>query len=93
MGRLENDASNNSSIVTCTRCRSNVFTESLPSNHRRIHIQTHRLKEEMYEVSSGSMMYIPSSIKIVSGIQTLIGGIHVDIYKQTHTHTHSKVIS
>jgi hypothetical protein len=27
----------------CIGCRDNVFTEPLPNNDRRIHIQTHRL--------------------------------------------------
>jgi hypothetical protein len=38
------------------------------------------------EMGSGAMMYIPSFIKIGSGIQTLIGG-------DTHTDTDSMVIS
>jgi hypothetical protein len=32
------------------RCRGNVFTEPLPSNDRRIHIETHRLMGGTYEV-------------------------------------------
>jgi hypothetical protein len=31
-------------------CRGNVFTEPLPSNDRRIHIQTQRLMGGIYEV-------------------------------------------
>jgi hypothetical protein len=34
--------SNNSSILACICCHSNVFTELLPSNGRGIHRQTHR---------------------------------------------------
>jgi hypothetical protein len=30
--RIENDASNNSSIVACIHCHGNVSTEPLPSN-------------------------------------------------------------
>jgi hypothetical protein len=36
-GHIENDASNNSSIVACVRYRGNVCTEPLPSNDRGIH--------------------------------------------------------
>jgi cytochrome c553 len=32
--RIENDASNNSSIVTCIRCHGNMSTEKLPSNDK-----------------------------------------------------------
>jgi hypothetical protein len=35
MDSIENDASNNSSIVACIRCSGNVFTEPLPSNEMR----------------------------------------------------------
>jgi hypothetical protein len=34
-------------------------------------------------MGSGAMIYVSSIIKIDSGIQKLIGGIH------THTHTHT----
>jgi hypothetical protein len=37
------------------------------------------------QIDSGAMIYIPSFIKICSGIQKLIGGIH--------RHTDSKVIT
>jgi hypothetical protein len=37
------------------------------------------------EMGSGAMIYTPSFIKIASGIQNLIGGIH--------RHTESKVVS
>jgi hypothetical protein len=73
MDRIENDASNNTSIVACNLCRGNVFTEPLPSNGGGMHIQTHRLMAGV-EMGSGAMIYIPSFIKIVSGIQKLIGG-------------------
>jgi hypothetical protein len=43
------------------------------------------------EMSSSAVIYVPSFIQIGSGIQKLIGGIH----RQTdrHTHTHSNLIS
>jgi hypothetical protein len=40
------------------------------------------------EMGSGAVIYVPSFIKIVSGVQKLIGG-----YTDTHTHTDSNVIS
>jgi hypothetical protein len=51
-----------------------VFTEPLPSNHGDIYIEIHRLMGGIYEIAvemgSGAMIYIPSSIKIGSVIQT-----------------------
>jgi hypothetical protein len=38
------------------------------------------------EMGSGAVVYIPSFIKIGSGIQKLIGGIH----RHTQTHTHGQ---
>jgi hypothetical protein len=35
---------------TCIRCHCNVFTQPLPGNDRRIHIETHRLMGGIYEV-------------------------------------------
>jgi hypothetical protein len=38
-------------------------------------------------MGSGAMIYVPSLIKIGSGIQKLMGGgIHRHTHKQTHTH-------
>jgi hypothetical protein len=37
-----------------------------------------------YDVERGAMIYIPSFIKIGSGIQKLIGGIHRHTDTQTH---------
>jgi hypothetical protein len=34
--RIENDPSNNSSVVPCVRCRGSMFTEPLPSNEMGI---------------------------------------------------------
>jgi hypothetical protein len=41
-------------------------------------------------MASGEMVYIPTFIKIGSGLQKLLGG-YTDT--NTHTHTHTKVIS
>lgn len=63
----------------------NVFTKPLSSKGRGIHIQTHRLMGFMKyaaDISSGVMIYIPSSINMCSGIHKLIGGgiqTHTDI--------------
>jgi hypothetical protein len=37
-------------------------------------------------MGSGAVIYVPSFIKIGSGIQKLIGGIDI----HTHTHTHGQ---
>jgi hypothetical protein len=44
---------------------------------------------------SGAMIYIPSFLKIGSGVQKLIGGIHRHTHTHTdkHTRTDSNVIS
>jgi hypothetical protein len=65
-------------LFACIHCHGNVFTESLPSNEREIHVQTHRQMGEIIkytvEVGSGAMIYLPSFIKIDSDIQKLMGG-------------------
>jgi hypothetical protein len=69
------------------RCRGNIFTEPLPSNDRR-NKQIYRWEGFLkYAVEMGSVViiYIPSFIKIGSGIQKIIGGIY--------RHTDSMVIS
>jgi hypothetical protein len=38
-------------------------------------------------MGSGAMIYVPSFIKIGSGVQKLIGGIDGHTNKHTHTHT------
>jgi hypothetical protein len=48
-----------------------VFTEPLPSNDRGAHINTDW--REGFMKYSGAMIYIPRFIKIVSGIQSLMG--------------------
>jgi hypothetical protein len=65
----------------CFRCSGNVFTEPLPNNVRGMNIQTYRLTGEIYEARrwygfTCHFIYIPSVIKIGSGIQKLIRGIH-----------------
>jgi hypothetical protein len=39
------------------------------------------------EIGSGAMMYVPSFIKIGSGIQKLIGGTHTHIQTAWRWHT------
>jgi hypothetical protein len=62
----------------CIRYRGNVATEPLHSNDRGIRILTHRLMggifNEAVEMGSGAVIYVPSFIKICSGIQKLILG-------------------
>jgi hypothetical protein len=41
--RIENEASNNSSIVAVYLLPRQVFAKPLSSNDREIHVQTHRL--------------------------------------------------
>jgi hypothetical protein len=48
-----------------------VFTEPLPRNERR-----DTFMKFVVEMGSDAVIYIPSFIKIGSGIQKLIGGIH-----------------
>jgi hypothetical protein len=66
-----------------------VFAEPLPSNDRGIHIQTYRPMGGIFngavKMGSGAVIYIPSFIKIGSGIQKLIGGINRHIHTQTAT--------
>jgi hypothetical protein len=62
-----------------------IFTEPLPSNHKG----TRRLMggsfNQAVEMGSGAVTYVLSFIKIGSGVQKLIKGIH--------RHTDSNVIS
>jgi hypothetical protein len=37
------------------------------------------------EIDSGSMIYIPGFLKVGSGVQTLLGEIHIQTYRHTHT--------
>jgi hypothetical protein len=81
MDRIENDASNNSSIVAHIRCRGNFYAEPLPSNDRRGYTQRHTdwwegFMKYAVEMGSCAMMYIPRFIKTCSAIQTLIRRIH-----------------
>jgi hypothetical protein len=95
-GHIKNDESSNSSIVACvfvtvvtfltSRCLATTehFNEPLPSNDRGMYIQTQRQRRGIFnyavEMGSGALIYVPSFIKIGSGIQKLIGGY-------THTQT------
>jgi hypothetical protein len=60
----------------------NVFTEPLSNNNRGC-TYTHAV-----EMGSGAMIYIPSFIKIGSGVQKLIW-----VDTQTHTDTDNMVIA
>jgi hypothetical protein len=57
-----------------------IFTEPLLSNDKEINIQTQTDWSDSFnyavEMGSGAVMYVPSFIKIGSGIQKLIGGVH-----------------
>jgi hypothetical protein len=68
--------SNNSSIVACVFVTGAKFYELLPSNNRGIHIQTHRLEEGNFkygvDMGSNAVIYVPSFIKIGSGIKKCI---------------------
>jgi hypothetical protein len=83
--RIENDASNNSIVAR-------VFVaavKSLPSRClATIGGYTYRLMGGIFnsavEMGSCAVIYVPSFIKIGSGVQKLTGGIH--------KHTHSNVI-
>jgi hypothetical protein len=63
----------------CICCRGNVFTESLPSNDRGIHIKTHRLIRKIYEMRRWdglSAKIFLSLIRIGSGIKNWLWWIH-----------------
>jgi hypothetical protein len=69
----------------CIRCRGNVFTEPLPSSDRDIHTDIDWWERFMiYAVGMGlgAMIYIPSFIKIGSGIQKLMGGGDTETHRQ-----------
>jgi hypothetical protein len=74
---------------TILRLRGNVFNELLPSNDREIHRDTQRRWEGFMkyavEMGSGTMLHIPSFIKIGSVIQKLMEGGEL-----TDTQTHSQ---
>jgi hypothetical protein len=54
-----------------------------PATIRELHVHTHRLMEDIYEIAvemgSDTVIYIPNFIKICSGIQNLIGGVRKHI--------------
>jgi hypothetical protein len=55
-------------------CHGNVPADPLPSNDRRIHIQTLRLMRGIYEVAvemvSGTMIHIPNFVKMVQAVKS-----------------------
>jgi hypothetical protein len=75
--RIKNYASN-SSCIACICCRGNGLL-SLARICRDTHADTDWLKGFMYTIKmgSGTMIYVPSFIKIGSGIQKLI--VYVNI--------------
>jgi hypothetical protein len=58
----------------------------LPSNDRGIHTHTHADGRDFFnyavEMGSRAVIYVPSLIKIGSGIQKLMGAIHT--HRQQH---------
>jgi hypothetical protein len=71
---IDNDASNNYSIIACVFVASVTFlTEPLPSNERGIHRLVGFMKYAI-EWGSGDMIHIPSFIQISSRIQKLMEG-------------------
>jgi hypothetical protein len=76
MDRTENDASDNSSIVASVFVAAVTFLLSRCLSTIGEHIQTHRLVGGIMKyavgLDSGVMIYIPSFMKIGSGIQKLI---------------------
>jgi hypothetical protein len=78
---MENDTPNNASIVACVFLAAvTCLPGRFPAMIEGIHIQTHRLvggiMNYAVEMGSGAVICIPSFIKISSGVQKLIGGIH-----------------
>jgi hypothetical protein len=74
---IQNDASNKHSIVVFIRCHGNVFTEPMPCNDTRGYTYGHEdwwqgFMKYAVEMGSVAMIYIPSSMKIGSGIQKLM---------------------
>jgi hypothetical protein len=73
------------------RCNGNVFAEPLPSNDEGLHIQIQSmmggLMKYAVEMGSGAIKFIPSFVKIGSGIQKFVGGGGI------HRHTDKMVIS
>jgi hypothetical protein len=73
------------------------FTEPLPSNDRRdTYTDTDRSEEFMKyaaEMGSSAMIYIPSFIKIGSGIQKLRGGGFTDTQTSRKSHKATFIFS
>jgi hypothetical protein len=84
MDRIENDTSNNSSIIACIFVAAVTFISSrfLAKIGRYTYRHTDRWEGFMKyaaEMGSGAMIYIPNFVKIGSGIRKLIEGV-----SQTH---------
>jgi hypothetical protein len=100
MDCIENDMSNNSSIVFCVFVAAVTFLQSCCLATIGEYIYRHRdwwegFMKYTIEMGSVAMIYIRSFIKIGSGIQKLLGGDaqtcthHTRTHAHTHTHTHT----
>jgi hypothetical protein len=79
MGHIENDTPNNCSIVVCVFATTVTFSLSCCLAMIRGYTYRHTDWWEGFfnyavEMGSGAVIYLPSCIKIGSGIQKLIGG-------------------
>jgi hypothetical protein len=78
--RIENDASNNSSIVACVAALTFLPNRYLAKIDGYVYRHTdwwEGFMKYVVEMGSGAVIYIPSFIKNGSGIQEFIGG-HTD---------------
>jgi hypothetical protein len=87
-GPIENDESNNSSIVACVFVAAVTF---LPSRCLSTYTYRHTDWWEAFmkyavKKGLGNMIYIPSLMKIGSSIQKLMGGKVVNRHTDTETH-------
>jgi hypothetical protein len=75
MDHIENDTSNNSSIIACNRCHS-VFTEQLPSSNTGFTYTDWWEGFMMYaiEMGSGTMIYTSNLMNWFGHCKTFIGG-------------------
>jgi hypothetical protein len=85
---IENDSSNNSSIA-CVFATAVTFLPSRCLATKRGYTYRHTDWWEGFfnyviEVGSGAVIHVPSFIKIGSGIQKLIGGIHTQTATRSH---------
>lgn len=77
-GTHKNEASNNCIVAYEFIATVTFLSEPLSS---KIHMQTHKFKEDTYEVMSLIWAEVPCFIKNGSGIQTLIG-VDTETYRQ-----------